>query len=284
APSAPPAPSAAWAVQLIGDRLESNALSRYAQLQKKYQAILGGREPLLVRTTMGNAAIWHRIKIAADTREAAEMLCSRLPAAAGGGRQWPRPEQLNVARRTLALSLRGWHGGPRPQQHLLAHDGGAALGDRIAAPLDERREAFQAARKNRNLVCAIIRLRTSLQTTTHAAGLQGAATSPAPSSPQEPLGAPPGGPQSVTDGSRLGWLSGSGGLNCDVVETDMATSANRAPTSLSSSIIPISGRICSWVRSKSCSSVCGWLLRRRRRRCWRSALALAQTARFGARG
>src|SRR5262245_28468030 len=83
APSAPPAPSAAWAVQLIGDRLESNALSRYAQLQKKYQAILGGREPLLVRTTMGNAAIWHRISIAADTREAAETLCSRLRAAGG---------------------------------------------------------------------------------------------------------------------------------------------------------------------------------------------------------
>jgi hypothetical protein len=43
--------------------------------------------------------------------------------------------------------LRGWHGGTRPKQHLLAHDGGAALGDRIAAPLGERREAFQAARK-----------------------------------------------------------------------------------------------------------------------------------------
>ena len=52
---------------------------------------------------------------------------------------------------------------PRPQQHLLAHDGGAALGDRIAAPLGEQRETFQAARKNRNLVCAIIRLRTSLR-------------------------------------------------------------------------------------------------------------------------
>src|SRR5262245_17430316 len=83
APSAPPAPSAAWGVQLIGDRLESNALSRYGQLQKKYQAILGGREPLVVRTTMGNAAIWHRISIAADTREAAETLCSRLRAAGG---------------------------------------------------------------------------------------------------------------------------------------------------------------------------------------------------------
>jgi hypothetical protein len=81
--STSPARSAAWAVQLIGDRLESNALSRYTQLQKKYEAILGGREPLLVRTTMGNTAIWHRISIAAHTREAAETLCSRLRAAGG---------------------------------------------------------------------------------------------------------------------------------------------------------------------------------------------------------
>src|SRR6516164_6308149 len=86
APAAPSTPSAAWAVwavQLIGDRLESNALSRYAQLRKKHQAILGGREPLVVRTTMGNAAIWHRISIVGDTREAAETLCSRLRAAGG---------------------------------------------------------------------------------------------------------------------------------------------------------------------------------------------------------
>jgi len=83
APSTPPAPRAAWAVQLIGDRLESSALSRYAQLQKKYQAILGGREPLLVRTTIGKTAIWHRIGIAADTRDAAETLCSRLRSVGG---------------------------------------------------------------------------------------------------------------------------------------------------------------------------------------------------------
>jgi hypothetical protein len=70
-------------VQLIGDRLESSALSRYAQLQKKYQAILGGREPLLVRTTIGKTAIWHRIGIAADTRDAAETLCSRLRSVGG---------------------------------------------------------------------------------------------------------------------------------------------------------------------------------------------------------
>jgi Transglycosylase SLT domain/SPOR domain len=78
-----PPPSAAWAVQLIGDRLESAALARYNQLQKKYQPILGGHEPLIVRTTLGSAAIWHRIRIAAETREAAEALCSRLRAAGG---------------------------------------------------------------------------------------------------------------------------------------------------------------------------------------------------------
>ncbi len=79
----PPPPSAAWAVQLIGERLESTALARYNQLQKKYQPILGGREPLIVRTTLGSAAIWHRIRVAAETREAAETLCSRLRAAGG---------------------------------------------------------------------------------------------------------------------------------------------------------------------------------------------------------
>jgi Transglycosylase SLT domain/SPOR domain len=82
-PVQPPAPSAAWAVQLIGERLESTALARYNQLQKKYQPILGGREPLIVRTTLGSAAIWHRIRVAAETREAAETLCSRLRAAGG---------------------------------------------------------------------------------------------------------------------------------------------------------------------------------------------------------
>jgi hypothetical protein len=41
----------------------------------------------------------------------------------------------------------GGLGGLRPQQHLFAHDDGAAFGDCIAAPLGERREAFQAARK-----------------------------------------------------------------------------------------------------------------------------------------
>src|SRR5262245_63896533 len=48
-------------------------------------------------------------------------------------------------------SLRRWHGGPRPQQNLLAQDAGAALGDRIAAALGERGEALKAASKKPEL-------------------------------------------------------------------------------------------------------------------------------------
>jgi SPOR domain len=38
---------------------------------------------MIVRTMLGTAAIWHRIRVAAETREGAETLCSRLRAAGG---------------------------------------------------------------------------------------------------------------------------------------------------------------------------------------------------------
>ena len=123
APSTPPAPRAAWAVQLIGDRLESSALSRYAQLQKKYQAILGGREPLLGCMTMGKAAIWHRIGIAAIS-------ATRQRHCARGCARWAAVASSRATERFTAA---------------------VALADRIAAPLGDWREASQAARKNRNV-------------------------------------------------------------------------------------------------------------------------------------
>jgi len=74
-----------WAVQLIADRSETNALASYSQIRKKFQAILGAYEPVVARTTVGmsTTAIWHRIRIEANTRAAAEALCSRLRAAGG---------------------------------------------------------------------------------------------------------------------------------------------------------------------------------------------------------
>jgi hypothetical protein len=78
-----PKPSSEWGVQLVGDRSEITALAAYRQLQKKHTAILGGYEPIIVRTTakVSSAPIWNRVRIAAASREAAQALCSRLRAA-----------------------------------------------------------------------------------------------------------------------------------------------------------------------------------------------------------
>jgi Transglycosylase SLT domain/SPOR domain len=77
---AQPKPLPAWVVQLIGDRSEAKALSLYRQLRKKHEALLGIYEPVIVRTTLrvGAAPIWTRVRIGADSRQAAETLCSRL--------------------------------------------------------------------------------------------------------------------------------------------------------------------------------------------------------------
>jgi hypothetical protein len=84
-PKTQPKPTPAWVVQLIGDRSESNALAGFRELRKKYPAILGPYEPLVVHTSTGasTAAVWHRVRVAANSRQAAESLCSRLRGAGG---------------------------------------------------------------------------------------------------------------------------------------------------------------------------------------------------------
>jgi hypothetical protein len=70
-----------WSVQLIGDLSEVKALAAYRALQKKHAAILGNYQPMVIRTTtvkMTTAPTWTRIRIAADSRQVAETLCSRL--------------------------------------------------------------------------------------------------------------------------------------------------------------------------------------------------------------
>jgi hypothetical protein len=64
-------------------RSEVKALAPYRLLQKKHEAILANYQPTAIRTTliMNAAPIWTRIRIDADSRKAAETLCSRLRAA-----------------------------------------------------------------------------------------------------------------------------------------------------------------------------------------------------------
>jgi len=73
-----------WGVQLVGGRSEVKALATYRALQKKHEAILSNSQPKVIRTpTVKKSAvpIWTRIRIETETRQTAEMLCSRLRAA-----------------------------------------------------------------------------------------------------------------------------------------------------------------------------------------------------------
>jgi Transglycosylase SLT domain/SPOR domain len=77
--------SAPWGVQLLGNRSEGRALADYAQLQRKYAGVLGGRAPLVLRTRMfgRDAAIWSQVRVGSPNREDAQKLCSRLRSAGG---------------------------------------------------------------------------------------------------------------------------------------------------------------------------------------------------------
>ena len=81
---APNRSTSPWGVQLIGDLSEVKALAAYRVLQKKYEAILGNYQPMVIRTTtvkMTTAPTWTRIRVEAESRQVAETLCSRLRAA-----------------------------------------------------------------------------------------------------------------------------------------------------------------------------------------------------------
>jgi len=73
---------ASWAVFLVGDRSEINALAAYRRLSKKHEAILRGYQPVVVHTST-RSANWHRVRIEASSREVAEALCSKLRTVGG---------------------------------------------------------------------------------------------------------------------------------------------------------------------------------------------------------
>jgi hypothetical protein len=78
-------PGGPWGLQLIGNWSESKALSDYRALQKRFQAVLGDRAPLVIKSRMAGrgSASWYLIRVAESTRDRADQLCSRLEAAGG---------------------------------------------------------------------------------------------------------------------------------------------------------------------------------------------------------
>jgi hypothetical protein len=78
-----PAAEAPWGVQLIGGNSQISVFASYHQLQRKYQTVLGSRQPLVIRSQVGRNASWYRLRIAAQTRAEAELLCGALREAGG---------------------------------------------------------------------------------------------------------------------------------------------------------------------------------------------------------
>jgi hypothetical protein len=74
-----------WGLQLAGDWSESKVLAMYDALQKKFPSVLGDRQPLILKNQMAGrgSALWYRIRVAEQTREAANRLCAKLEAAGG---------------------------------------------------------------------------------------------------------------------------------------------------------------------------------------------------------
>jgi hypothetical protein len=72
-----------WGVQLIGSSSQISALASFYQLQKTYRAVLGSRQPLVIRSQAGLNAYWYRVRIGADSRGDAARLCSSLRAVGG---------------------------------------------------------------------------------------------------------------------------------------------------------------------------------------------------------
>jgi hypothetical protein len=85
APVTPDGPWSPWGVQLAGNWSQGKVLASWEQLRRRYAAVLGDRDPLILRSrTSGMGyALRYQVRIGEDTRQGAERLCSKLLAAGG---------------------------------------------------------------------------------------------------------------------------------------------------------------------------------------------------------
>jgi hypothetical protein len=71
-----------WGVILGGDRSRDRILSRYAALQVRHAAVLEGRDPILIERGRGPLPRY-QVRIGAETRAAANDLCSQIHKSGG---------------------------------------------------------------------------------------------------------------------------------------------------------------------------------------------------------
>jgi hypothetical protein len=81
--AAPPPPPPPWVLQLAGNSSQPRALADFRTLQRRFPAVLGDREPLIVRGRLAGLPAWFLVRLGEPTRERAKALCARLEAAGG---------------------------------------------------------------------------------------------------------------------------------------------------------------------------------------------------------
>jgi hypothetical protein len=73
-----------WGMQLTANWSESNAWETYRLIQKQYAALIGDREPIVIRSRdVGTGRVRYNIRIADDDRAYLEKLCFKLITAGG---------------------------------------------------------------------------------------------------------------------------------------------------------------------------------------------------------
>jgi hypothetical protein len=80
-----PGPVAPWGVQLAGNFSKERALASFARTRQLYASLLGGVRPMIIGTRLlsrGTRA-FYRVRVPAQTRDAANTLCGRIRAVGG---------------------------------------------------------------------------------------------------------------------------------------------------------------------------------------------------------
>lgn len=81
APTRAAAPSLAgqYAVQIASHRRQAEALSKFADLQRRYPSLLANYQPLIQRADLGTRGIFYRLRVGpVDSKSSANRLCSDL--------------------------------------------------------------------------------------------------------------------------------------------------------------------------------------------------------------
>lgn len=83
APAETPAVPGAWSVQIASQPSEEAARSSYADLARRYAAVLSGRDVNIVKADVSGKGTFWRVRVPAETRSAAVDLCTNYKAAGG---------------------------------------------------------------------------------------------------------------------------------------------------------------------------------------------------------